>query len=85
MSAAEHDHLEVHCPSLGGQVPFKYCRTMQANLPCANIVRCWCRRFDIVAFLAQNYEPEDLEKAFGTPRKPRLERLLDILQRLKRK
>ena len=84
MSIAEHDDLEMHCPSLGGEVPFKYCRSMQAGLPCANIVRCWHRRLDIIAFLAANYEAEELEKALGAPRKGRLERLLDILERVKK-
>jgi len=84
MSLETHDALEIRCPHLGGEVPFKYCRTVQENLPCSNMVRCWQGRLDVIAFLAENYSPEVLEQAFGRPRKHKLERILDIVERVKR-
>ncbi len=84
MSLETHDDLKAYCPSLGGEVPFKYCRTMQASLPCSNIIGCWHTRLDIIAFLAEHFEAEALERAITAPRKPKLERLLDILERVKK-
>ena len=39
MSRDRHDH-EMHprCPPLGGEVPFRHCRQVNAGLPCHRVV-----------------------------------------------
>jgi hypothetical protein len=68
---------------LGGQVTFKYCRTMVEGLPCRNVVGCWQEEFEIIEFLEDNYTPDELARSVGSPRKSRLSRLFDAIDRAK--
>jgi len=29
----EYDALIIYCPQLGGEIPFRYCRTVNEDLP----------------------------------------------------
>ena len=47
----EHDALIIYCPQLGGEIPFRYCRTVNEDLPCRKIIVCWEFRIEIGKFL----------------------------------
>ena len=36
-----YDHLQYHCPRLGHEVTFSYCRQEGNRIPCSRIVACW--------------------------------------------
>ena len=80
-SLTEFDDRELRCPQLGGQVPFKYCRTMAAGLPSARLSECWGDRLDVAAFLSGNYTPEQLQQITAPP--GRLETIFETLARVK--
>ena len=52
--------LERRCPRLGGSVTFGYCRTGDGSGsdPCFKILDCWWERFDVVALLREEMDPE---------------------------
>ena len=79
------DDLEAwRCPQLGGPAPFKYCRTMNGDRPCARIIDCWGGSVEIESFLGANYAMEDLKEIFGGPKKGRVDRIVETLDRVKR-
>ena len=60
-------------------VEFRYCTSMNENLPCRNIIGCWKERTDVIAFLRNKYTVEDLKKVFAGLPKTRLERIIELL------
>jgi len=85
MAITEHDELIYwRCPPLGGEVPFKHCRTMNGGLPCGKLSDCWGKRVDVEHFLASNYSHEELERMFA-PTPDRLNRILQVLESLRLK
>jgi hypothetical protein len=81
----QHDERPIRCPMLGGQVTFKYCRTMAEGLPCRSIVPCWQEEFGIIEFLEANYTADELVRSVGSPRKSRLSRLLEAIDQAKKR
>ena len=81
----EHDKLERRCPSLGGPVPFYYCRTMNHKLPCARIIQCWGAKLDMQAFLETNYSEEDLKSAFEPDPRTRVQKIIQIAEEARKK
>jgi hypothetical protein len=79
---AEHspDHLERHCRLLGHEVAFGYCRLLPEGRPCRLIVDCWQGCFDVMAFLQERYNPEQIE-AFLAPPKPKLTSIVELIER----
>jgi len=75
--------LEIRCPKLGHQVNFHYCQQENNSLPCAKIVQCWQKYFDVETFLKQNFTPEELAQAFAPP-KPKMLNLLELIERAKK-
>jgi hypothetical protein len=80
MAPEAHDALEIRCLQLGGPVTFAYCRKVNDGLPCRNLLGCWTRRFDVVAFLRETYTKEQLRRAFAPPDKSRLQRIVEIAE-----
>ena len=79
------DQRERRCPRLGGSVTFKYCRTVgEQSQPCWKIKDCWWERFDIQAFLAQNYSSDELKRLMEAAPKPKLVSLFEIMQQAQR-
>jgi len=74
----EYDELSRRCPQLGGPVPFKYCRSVNMQLPCVKIAQCWAAKLDIVAWLEANFTYEQLEQVFGGEHRTRFEKILQI-------
>lgn len=84
MAREEHDaKMHPRCPPLGGEVPFRHCRTLNRGVPCQRILGCWEGTIDVLAFLRGNYTLEELEPVFH-PTPSRLEILFDTVDRVRR-
>ena len=79
----EHDALIIRCPQLGGEIPFRYCRTLNENLPCRRIVVCWEFRVEISKFLGGHYSVDQIQCALAPPTQTRLDTILEIIEKAK--
>jgi hypothetical protein len=80
----EYDDLLIRCPMLGGEVPFRYCRTLSEELPCRKIIICWEFRIEIGKFLSEHYSLDQIEKAFSPPTKTRIETIVELIEKAKK-
>ena len=64
-----YDEKTRPCPQLGGDVPFKYCRTKDDDLPCDNVLACWWDRFDIADFIGRHLSEADIARLLGPQRR----------------
>ncbi len=79
----EYDEGIGRCPQLGGEVPFRYCRTVQENLPCRRVTVCWEFRIEIAEFLSGHYSANQIQRALTPPAKTRLDTILEIVEKAK--
>jgi hypothetical protein len=77
----EYDALIIRCPQLGGEIPFKYCRTVNEDLPCRRIVVCWEFRIEISKFLGEHYSIDEIQRALAPPSKTRIETLIELIEK----
>ncbi len=82
MPIDQYDSLELRCLKLGGQVPFKYCRTVDKPF-CARIISCWATRMDIGTFLAGNFSPEQIQSCLETKQPTKLEQIFKTIDKIK--
>ncbi len=80
----EHDRLIIRCPSLGGEVPFRYCRTVNEDLPCRNIILCWELRLEISKFLSEHYSIDQIQRSLSLPTKSRVETIVEMIEKAKK-
>ncbi len=80
----EHDALIIRCPQLGGEVPFRYCRTVHENLPCRRIMVCWEFRIEITTFLDEHYAIDQIQRALAPTTKTRLDTILELIEKAKK-
>jgi len=80
----EHDDLVIYCSQLGGEIPFRYCRTVNEDLPCRRIVVCWEFRIKISEFLSEHYSIDQIQDALAPPTKTRLDTILELIEKAKR-
>ncbi len=80
----EHDSLNIRCLQLGGEVPFRYCRTVNEDLPCRRIMVCWEFRVEIGKFLRDHYSVDQIERALASPRRNRIETILELIEEAKK-
>lgn len=80
----ENDELIIRCPQLGGEVPFRYCRTINEDLPCRRIIICWEFRIEISKYLSENYSIDQIQRALVPPTKSRLETILELAEKAKK-
>ena len=80
----KHDVLIIRCPQLGGEVPFRYCRTVNEDLPCRKIMVCWEFRLKISEFLGEHYSIDQIQSALVPPTKTRLDTILEIIEEAKK-
>jgi len=80
----EYDALIIRCPQLGGEVPFRYCRTVNEDLPCRRIMVCWEFRIEISKFLSDHYSIEQIQRALAPPTKTRIETILELIEMAKK-
>ncbi len=78
----QHDGImHWRCPQLGGEVPFRHCRSCNNSLPCPQIINCWGGKVDLAVFLRENYSVEELETVFGKPKLSRIETILNAVEK----
>jgi hypothetical protein len=75
----DHDTRERHCPMLGHEIAFTYCRSPGQTTPCRKIFDCWFDTFDIQAFIADNFDADSI-MAITMPPKPKIATLFDIIR-----
>jgi len=80
----EYDALIIYCSQLGGEIPFRYCRTVNEDLPCRKIMVCWEFRIEISKFLGEHYSIDQIECAFAPPTKTRLDTILELIEKAKK-
>jgi len=80
----EYDALTIRCPQLGGEIPFKYCRTVNEELPCRRIVVCWEFRIEISKFLGEHYSVDQIQRALAPPTKTRIDTILELIEKAKK-
>lgn len=80
----EYDDSIIYCPQLGGEIPFRYCRTVNENLPCRKIVVCWEFKIDIPRFLGDHYSIGQVQCALAPPAKTRLDTILELIEKAKK-
>jgi len=80
----EYDALIIRCLQLGGEVPFKYCRTMNEDLPCRRMMVCWEFRMEISKFLGEHYSMDQIQRAMAPPTKTRLDTILELIEKAKK-
>jgi len=80
----EYDALMIRCPQLGGEVPFRYCRAVNEDLPCRRVMVCWQFRIEISKFLSEHYSMDQLQCALTPPAKTRLDTILEVIEEAKK-
>ncbi len=81
--APPNDDMRIRCPRLGHQVPFSYCRIENRGLPCFKTLDCWHLHFPVADFLKNALSPEEWEKTFERPVKPKTVSLLELIEKAK--
>ena len=84
MDKDQYDSLILRCPSLGGEVPFRYCRRMDQGAPCRRLPVCWAERFDIVGYIKRFYSADEIKQIFFSPGHGRLGQIMDNLERVEK-
>jgi hypothetical protein len=79
------DDFEIRCPRLGHHLSFSYCRAENKGLPCHKIMDCWYPHFMIEEFLRNELEPEEWERAFNRPVKPKMLSLIELIEEAKKR
>jgi hypothetical protein len=77
------DRFEIRCRKLGHQIPFSYCRRENQGLPCVKTLDCWHIHFRVRTHLKNELTPEEWNRAFGAPPKPKMKTLLDLIEQAK--
>jgi hypothetical protein len=80
----EHDHQLIRCPKLGDEMTFAYCLREAGDLPCARIVQCWFKSFDVAALLKDRLTPSEWERFTDAQPKDKLTGLIEIIEKAKR-
>jgi len=80
----ENDSRKRHCPMLGHEIAFSYCRAPGQQLPCRRIFDCWWECFDIKAFMESHYDAETLAKMTAPPPSKPLS-LLELIEQAKKR
>ncbi|MBL0712839.1 MAG: hypothetical protein JJV98_03985 [Desulfosarcina sp.] len=78
------DERTIRCPRLGHQISFSFCRYENRGLPCFKTLDCWHAHFPVEAHLRAELTPEDWEKSFNRPLKPKVTSLLELIEQAKK-
>lgn len=84
MTKSRYDSLIIRCPSLGGEVPFRYCRNMNEGFPCRRLPVCWSEKIDIFGFIKRFYSTEEIDRFFVCTGPGRLDQIFYNLERIER-
>lgn len=77
------DDYKIRCPRLGHQIVFAYCRVENRGSPCFKTLDCWYTHFLVEDFLREDLTPEEWEKTFERPTRPKMLTLLELIQQAK--
>ncbi len=72
------DQLQQYCRSLGHRVPFKYCSSLNTNLPCRSILDCWNEVFAVEDYIQNSYSKEEIAFILQ-PAKPKILQIYDSM------
>ncbi len=75
----------IRCPRLGHQIPFFYCRSENRGLPCFKTLDCWYEHFTVEEYLQGELSPEQWEKTFNRPSRPKMLLLMDLIEEAKKR
>jgi len=78
----QHDHLTKRCPSLGGEVPFLYCRKQNEGKLCLRLPECWTGLIDVQVYLQTFFTPEEIGILFSASPPGRMKTFLLNLERV---
>ena len=81
----KYDSLEIRCRLLGHQVPFKYCRSSNRDLPCHKIMDCWWERVEVETYLRENFTPEELNRSIFVNPTSKIASLVELIEQAKGK
>jgi hypothetical protein len=82
----QHDKLSQRCRRLGSDINFEYCRLHAAQgEPCSSIIQCWWERFDVISFLNEHLNSEQLKALEQPQAKPKITKLMEIIQEAQRR
>jgi hypothetical protein len=81
---SDHDIKTRHCPMLGHEIAFSYCRAPGNEAPCRKIFDCWFESFDIREFIAAHYDTATIA-AIAAPPPPKLASLMDIIRQAQKR
>ncbi|MBW1851829.1 MAG: hypothetical protein JRJ15_10425 [Deltaproteobacteria bacterium] len=79
------DDQNIRCPRLGHQISFSYCLSENRDLPCFKILDCWYNHFQVEEFLKDKLTSEQWVKIFGSPPKPKLISLVELIEQAKKR
>jgi len=79
----DYDSLQYHCPRLGHEVPFSYCRQEGGKMPCSRIVACWRRIFPVETWLKNALPPAEWETFCRQNQKDKITSLIDLIAKAK--
>jgi hypothetical protein len=80
-----HDHLEIRCPKLGGEVAFVYCKKESGDLPCSRILTCWHIYFPVETYLRKHLTKDEWDRCFNQPTKDKVTTLVELIEAAKKR
>lgn len=84
MGDKSHDHLELRCPKLGGEVTFAYCLMEGGDLPCPRTIVCWQPYFPVETLLREKLTQEQWDRCFGQEPKEKIVSLIELIEAAKK-
>ena len=79
------EDYEIRCPRLGHQITFSYCKRESGGLPCFKTLDCWFEHFLVEEYLRGELRPEEWEKVFHRPPKPKMLSLVELIEEAKKR
>lgn len=78
------DDKTAYCRTLGHYVPFRYCRTVNDEIPCRKIKDCWFEKLDIEQYISKSYSDSEQEQIFASP-PDKISTLVDLIKKAQEK
>lgn len=78
-----HNHLEIRCPRLGGEVTFAYCQREAGDLPCSRTIACWQTYFPVEVYLRKKLTQTQWERCFNQKPKEKIITLIELIEAAK--
>jgi hypothetical protein len=74
------DAFSRHCPRLGSEATFAYCRTCpETGEGCPRIFDCWWETFDVEAYLRDTLSEDEFDRLVHAKLKPKVSLILDLI------